>query len=189
VEHRIGDRRILALIQKWLRAGVLEDGTWTRSEEGTPQGGLISPVLANIYLHYVFDLWAHRWRRSNARGDVIIVLYADDFVVGFEHREEAERFQGALGERMSKFELRLQSDKTRLIEFGRFAAPNRAKRGERKPETFTFLGFTHSCGKTRKGKFCVFHLILISVIPIQPYGCAFGPEARAECGNSVRSDL
>ncbi len=155
VEHRIGDRRMLALIQKWLRAGVLEDGTWTQSEEGTPQGGLISPVLANIYLHYVFDLWAHRWRRSNARGDVIIVRYADDFVVGFEHREEAERFQGALRERMSKFELRLQTDKTRLIEFGRFAATNRAKRGERKPETFNFLGFTHCCGKTRKGKFCV----------------------------------
>jgi group II intron reverse transcriptase/maturase len=155
VEHRIGDRRILALVQKWLRAGVLEDGTWTQSEEGTPQGGLISPVLANIYLHYVFDLWAHRWRRSNARGDVIIVRYADDFVVGFEHREEAERFQGALIERMSKFELRLQSEKTRLIEFGRFAATNRAKRGERKPETFNFLGFTHCCGKTRKGKFCV----------------------------------
>ncbi len=155
VEHRIGDRRILALIQKWLRAGVLEDGTWTQSEEGTPQGGLISPVLANIYLHYVFDLWAHRWRRSNARGDVIIVRYADDFVVGFEHRAEAERFQEALKERMSKFDLRLQSDKTRLIEFGRFAAPNREKRREGKPETFTFLGFTHSCGKTGKGEFCV----------------------------------
>jgi group II intron reverse transcriptase/maturase len=155
VEHRIGDRRILALIQKWLRAGVLEDGTWTQSEEGTPQGGLISPVLANIYLHYVFDLWAHRWRRSNALGEVIIVRYADDFVVGFEHREEAERFQEALKERMSKFDLRLQGDKTRLIEFGRFAVPNREKRGERKPETFNFLGFTHSCGKTRKGKFCV----------------------------------
>ena len=140
VEHRIGDRRILVLIQKWLRAGVLEDGTWTESEEGTPQGGLISPVLANIYLHYVFDLWAHRWRRSNARGDVIIVRYADDFVVGFEHRAEAERFQEALKERMSKFDLRLQSDKTRLIEFGRFAATNREKREEGKPETFNFLG-------------------------------------------------
>jgi group II intron reverse transcriptase/maturase len=155
VEHRIGDRRILALIQKWLRVGVLEDGTWRQSEEGTPQGGLISPVLANIYLHYVFDLWAHRWRRSNARGDVIIVRYADDFVVGFEHRGEAERFQEALKERMSKFELRLQGDKTRLIEFGRFVAPNRERRGEGKPETFNFLGFIHSCGKTRKGKFCV----------------------------------
>jgi len=118
-------------------------------------GGVISSVLANIYLHYVFDLWAHHWRRSNARGDMIIVRYADDFVVGFEHRAEAERFQEALKERMSKFDLRLQSDKTRLIEFGRFAAPNREKRGEGKPETFTFLGFTYSCGKTRKGKFCV----------------------------------
>ncbi len=155
VEHRIGDRRILALIQRWLRAGVLEDGTWARSEEGTPQGGLISPILANIYLHYAFDLWAHRWRRNEARGDVIIVRYADDFVVGFEHREEAERFQEALKERMSKFGLKLQEDKTRRIEFGRFAAPSRERRGEGKPETFSFLGFTHSCGKTRKGRFCV----------------------------------
>jgi RNA-directed DNA polymerase len=155
IEHRIGDRRILALIEKWLRAGVLEDGMWTRSEEGTPQGGLISPVLANIYLHYVFDVWAHHWRKQHARGEVIMVRYADDFVVGFEHREEAERFQEALKERMSKFDLRLQGDKTRLIEFGRFAATNREKRGERKPETFNFLGFIHSCGKTRKGRFCV----------------------------------
>ena len=155
VEHRIGDRRILALIEKWLRAGVLEDGTWTQSEAGTPQGGLISPILANVYLHYVFDLWAHRWRKQHARGEVIIVRYADDFVVGFGHRAEAEGFQEALQERMSKFDLRLQGDKTRLIEFGRFAATNREKRGEGKPETFNFLGFTHSCGKTRKGKFCV----------------------------------
>jgi group II intron reverse transcriptase/maturase len=155
VEHRIGDRRILALIERWLRAGVLEDGTWIQREEGTPQGGLISPILANIYLHYVFDLWAHRWRRRQAQGEVILVRYADDSVVGFEHRGQAEQFAEALGERMRKFNLELQAEKTRLIEFGRYAVTDRRARGEGKPETFDFLGFTHICGKTRKGKFCV----------------------------------
>jgi len=155
VQHRIGDQRVLRLIQKWLKAGVLEEGSWTPSEEGAPQGGLISPVLANLYLHYAFDLWAHQWRKRNARGEVILTRYADDFVVGFEHRAEAEQFQRDLTERLGKFNLELHTDKTRLIEFGRFAAANREKRGEGKPETFNFLGFTHICGKTRKGYFTV----------------------------------
>jgi RNA-directed DNA polymerase len=155
IQHRIGDRRVVHLIQKWLKAGVLEEGNWTPSEEGTPQGGLISPVLANIYLHYVFDLWAHQWRRRQAHGDVILVRYADDFVAGFQQQTDAEQFQRELTERMRKFNLELQADKTRLIEFGRFAAENRAKRGEGKPETFHFLGLTHICGKTGKGKFTV----------------------------------
>lgn len=155
IEHRIGDRRMVTLTQKWLRAGVLEEGQWTQSETGTPQGGLISPVLANIYLHYAFDLWAHQWRKQKAQGEVILVRYADDFVVGFEHRAEAERFQAELAERLSQFHLELQAEKTRLIEFGRHAAMNRARRGEGKPETFNFLGFTHVCGTTRKGRFVV----------------------------------
>jgi RNA-directed DNA polymerase len=155
IEHRIGDRRIVALIQKWLRAGVLEEGQWRQSEAGTPQGGIISPVLANIYLHYAFDLWVHQWRKRNARGDVIVVRYADDFVVGFEHRAEAERFQKDLADRLKQFNLELQAEKTRLIEFGRYAAANRAKRGDGKPETFDFLGFTHICGKTKRGAFVV----------------------------------
>lgn len=155
VEHRIGDRRVVRLIRKWLKAGVLEDGSWKPSEEGTPQGGLISPILANIYLHYAFDQWTHQWRRRRAHGVVIVVRYADDFVVGFEHRRDAEQFQGELAERMGKFNLELHAEKTRLIEFGRYAAQNRATRGEGKPETFDYLGFTHICGKTRKGRFTV----------------------------------
>jgi RNA-directed DNA polymerase len=155
VEHRVADRRVVRLIQKWLNAGVLEEGQRTRSEVGTVQGGSISPLLANIYLHYVFDLWAQRWRKTQARGDVVIVRFADDFVVGFQHREEAEQFLTELRERFAKFGLTLHPDKTRLIEFGRFAAANRRGRGDGKPETFHFLGFTHSCGKTRKGKFTV----------------------------------
>ncbi len=132
---------------------MLEEGSWTPSEEGTPQGGLISPVLANIYLHYAFDLWAHQWRRRKAHGDVILVRYADDFVVGFQHRAEAERFWVELRERLRKFNLELYADKTRLIEFGRFAAADRAERGESKPAVFHFLGFTHICGKTRTGRY------------------------------------
>ncbi len=155
VEHRVADRRVVRLIQKWLNAGVLEDGTRTRSEVGTVQGGSISPLLANIYLHYVFDLWVQRWRKKQAHGDVVVVRFADDFVVGFEHREEAEQFLTELRERFARFGLTLHPDKTRLIEFGRFAAANRRGRGDGKPETFNFLGFTHSCGKTRKGKFTV----------------------------------
>ncbi len=155
VEHRIGDRRVVRLIQKWLAAGVLEDGKRVRSEEGTVQGGSVSPLLANIYLHYVLDLWAQRWRQKQARGDVVIVRYADDFVVGFEHREEAERFLAELRERFAQFGLALHPDKTRLFEFGRYADKNRRGRGDGKPETFNFLGFTHSCAKTRKGWFTV----------------------------------
>jgi group II intron reverse transcriptase/maturase len=155
IEHRIGDRRITALIKKWLRAGVMEEGKLKRSEEGTPQGGLVSPVLANIYLHHVFDQWAQQWRKREARGAMIVVRYADDFVVGFEHREEAERFQGELSERLRKFDLKLHEEKTRLIEFGKHAVSRRRQRGEGKPETFNFLGFTHFCGKTRSGRFTV----------------------------------
>jgi group II intron reverse transcriptase/maturase len=155
VEHRIADRRVVRLIQKWLNAGVLEDGKRTRSEVGTVQGGSISPLLANLYLHYVFDLWVQRWRRTQARGDVVVVRFADDFVVGFEHREEAVRFLVELRERFAKFGLQLHPDKTRLIAFGRKAANDWRYRGGPKPGTFNFLGFTHSCGKTRKGWFTV----------------------------------
>ena len=149
LEHRIADRRVLRLIQKWLRAGVSEDGEWSKSTKGTPQGAVISPLLANVYLHYVLDLWIKKWRLKTAHGDVAIIRYADDFVVGFEHRLDAVRFSRELSERLTKFGLELHSEKTRLIEFGRFAALNRDRRGEGKPETFTFLGFTHSC--TRSG--------------------------------------
>ena len=155
VEHRIADRRVIRHIKKWLRAGVLEDDKLTRSEHGTPQGGSISPMLANVYLHYAFDLWAHQWRQRHAHGDVIVVRYADDFVVGFQHRSDAERFLGELRQRLEKFNLELHPDKTRLIEFGRFAAERRRRRGQRKPETFDFLGFTHACSRTRKGAFMV----------------------------------
>src|SRR5437016_7736514 len=155
VEHRIADRRVVRLIQKWLNAGVLEDGTRTRSEEGTPQGGSISPLLANVYLHYAFDLWAQRWRKTQASGDVIVVRYADDFIVGFQHRAEAERFLADLRERFTKFGLELHPEKTRLLEFGPFAAENRRGAGQGKPETFDFLGFTHICGKKRNGRFTV----------------------------------
>jgi group II intron reverse transcriptase/maturase len=155
VEHRIGDKRVVWLIQKWLSAGVLEDGAWTPSEGGAPQGGSISPVLSNLYLHYVFDLWAQRWRKTEARGEVIIVRYLDDFIVGFERREEAEQFLVVLRERLEQFGLQLHPDKTRLLEFGRKAAQNRQERGLRKPETFQFLGFVHSSGRTRKGGFTV----------------------------------
>ena len=155
IEHRVADQRVVRLIQKWLRAGVLEEWKRTRSEVGTVQGGSISPLLANLYLHYVFDLWVQRWRQKQAQGDVIVVRFADDFVVGFEHRHEAERFLAELRERFAQFGLELHPDKTRLIEFGRFADPNRRGRGDGKPETFDFLGFTHSCDTTRKGKFIV----------------------------------
>jgi group II intron reverse transcriptase/maturase len=155
VEHRIADQRIVRLIQKWLNAGVLEDGVKVHSETGTVQGGSISPLLANIYLHYVFDLWVQQWRKTQARGDVIVVRYADDFIVGFQHHHEAEAFLTALRQRFAKFALELHPDKTRLIEFGAFAASNRKRRGQSKPETFNFLGFTHICGTRRDGKFTV----------------------------------
>ena len=152
LEHRISDRRILRLVRKWLRAGVSEDGKRTKTVEGTPQGAVISPLLANVYLHHVFDLWAQHWRKYNAKGDIIVVRYADDFVMGFQHKHEAEQFLKELRTRLEKFGLVLHPDKTRLIEFGRFADENSRKKGKGKPETFDFLGFVHICGKTREGK-------------------------------------
>ena len=149
VEHRIADRRVVRLIQKWLNAGVLEDGKRIRVEEGTPQGGSASPLLANVYLHYVFDLWVQAWRRKQAHGDVIVVRFADDIVVGFQSKADAEQFRAELTERMRKFNLELHPEKTRLLEFGPFAIDNRQRRGEGKPETFNFLGFTHICVKKR----------------------------------------
>src|SRR5438876_6461809 len=153
LEHRIGDRRIIRLIQKWLKAGILEDGVVLVSDRGTGQGSVISPLLANIYLHYALDLWAVRWRRREATGDMIIVRYADDFIIGFEHESDARRFLDEMRERLGKFALTLHPEKTRLIEFGRFAAERRKRRGLGKPESFDFLGFTFICGKTRQGKF------------------------------------
>ena len=156
VEHRVGDRRVVRLIQKWLKAGVVEDGQWFQTEEGSPQGSVISPILANLYLHYVLDLWVKAWRKKVACGEVIVVRYADDGVLGFERRDDAERFLKELRERLRKFGLDLHPEKTRLIEFGRYAAESRKKRGEGKPETFNFLGFTHICGTNHKtGKFTV----------------------------------
>lgn len=155
VEHRIVDKRVLRHIKKWLSAGVLEDGRRIEMERGSPQGGSISPLLANIYLHYALDLWAHRWRRTQASGDMIIVRYADDVIFGFQYEGEAKRFLAELRERLLKFGLELHSDKTRLMEFGRFAVGNRKQRGVGKPETFDFLGFTHICGKDRHGRFLV----------------------------------
>jgi RNA-directed DNA polymerase len=153
--HRIADSRVLRLIRKWLSAGVIENGAWSETAEGAPQGASASPLLANVYLHYVFDLWAEWWRRRRARGDVIIVRFADDFIVGFEHQGEARRFLRDLRERFAKFSLELHPGKTRLIEFGRFAARDRRARGLGKPETFGFLGFTHICGKDRNGRFAL----------------------------------
>jgi RNA-directed DNA polymerase len=153
LEHRIADRRVLRLIRKWLNAGVIEDGSWSETLEGSPQGASVSPLLANVYLHYVFDRWARQWRRRHARGDMVVTRFADDFVVGFERLGDAKQFLRDLRERFAKFNLELHPDKTRLIEFGRFAASNRAERGLGKPETFDFLGFTHICGKTRTGRF------------------------------------
>jgi group II intron reverse transcriptase/maturase len=152
IEHRIADPRILRLIRKWLKAGVSEDGKWIETAVGTPQGAVISPLLANVYLHYVFDLWANRWRRNCGTGEIIIVRYADDFVLGFQRRRDAERFLDDLKERLTQFGLAVHPEKTRLIEFGRFAADNRAQRGEGKPETFDFLGLTHICGRSRRTK-------------------------------------
>jgi group II intron reverse transcriptase/maturase len=155
VEHRIADPRVLRHLKKWLKAGVMEDGKRIENEQGTPQGGSVSPVLANVYLHYVFDLWADQWRRQRARGEVIIVRFADDIEVGFQDRQDAERFREELRKRFHQFHLELHPDKTRLIEFGRFAARDRRRRGEGKPESFDFLGFTHTCDRTRSGKFIV----------------------------------
>jgi group II intron reverse transcriptase/maturase len=157
VEHRVADPRVLRLIRKWLRAGVSEDGQWSESKVGTPQGAVISPLLANIYLHYAFDLWVKAWRKKVARGEMIVIRYADDAVLGFEHRAEAVRFQKELGERLAKFGLELHPEKTRLIEFGRYAIERREKRGEGKPETFNFLGFTHICGTSHKTGYFTVH--------------------------------
>jgi len=155
VQHRVADPRMLGLLQKWLKAGVMEEGQWRETEEGTPQGSGISPLLANIYLHYVFDLWVGVWRRKCAHGDVMVVRYADDSVLGFQYQEEADRFLEDFRERLGKFGLELHPEKTRRIEFGRWAERNRKKRGEGKPATFDFLGFTHISGKSRKGNFTV----------------------------------
>jgi group II intron reverse transcriptase/maturase len=158
IEHRVADARVVRLIKKWLHAGVLEDGRLTQSDLGTVQGGSISPLLANIYLHYAFDLWVKQWRGRHARGDAIVVRYADDWVAGFQFQDDAVRFQRAVSERLGQFGLKLHPDKKRLIEFGRFARDNRSRRGQGKPQTFDFLGFTHCCGKTRKDKFMVLRL-------------------------------
>lgn len=155
VAHRIADRRVLRLIRQWLKAGVLERGEWHETVEGTPQGAGISPLLANIFLHYVLDLWIHQWRRRKARGRVSLVRYADDFVVGFQYRDDGQRMLADLRERMAKFGLQLHEDKTRLMEFGRLPALDHRQRGERRPQTFAFLGFTHYCGWTRDGRFVV----------------------------------
>jgi RNA-directed DNA polymerase len=153
LEHRIADRRMVRLIRKWLTAGVIENGEWSQTVEGTPQGASVSPLLSNVYLHYVFDLWADRWRRRHARGDVVIVRYADDYIVGFQHEGDARRFLAELRDRLARFSLELASEKTRLIEFGRYAAERRQKRGLGHPETFDFLGFTHCCARARNGGF------------------------------------
>jgi group II intron reverse transcriptase/maturase len=153
LEHRIGDERVLRLVGKWVRAGVIEEESWSETTVGTPQGASASPLLANVYLHYVFDRWARQWRRRQARGDMVIVRFADDFVAGFEHQVDAQRFLADLRERFATFGLELHPDKTRLIEFGRYAAERRKKRGDGKPETFDFLGFTHICAKAKNGRF------------------------------------
>jgi RNA-directed DNA polymerase len=153
LEHRIADRKVLRLIAKWLSAGVIEDGTWSDTTEGAPQGASASPLLANVYLHYVFDRWVRQWRKRHARGDMIVTRFADDFIVGFEHLGDAKQFLHDLRGRFSKFGLELHPDKTRLVEFGRYAAERRAVRGIGKPETFDFLGFTHICGKGKGGQF------------------------------------
>jgi group II intron reverse transcriptase/maturase len=153
LEHRIGDERVIRLVLKWLKAGILEDGAWSVSETGTPQGAVASPLLANVYLHYVFDLWAEQWRRRHATGNVIVVRYADDIVAGFEHEADARRFWDAMRTRFEQFALALHGEKTRLLEFGRHAAVRRRQRGLGKPETFTFLGFILICGKSRRGAF------------------------------------
>jgi group II intron reverse transcriptase/maturase len=155
MEHRVVDPRILRLIRKWLKAGVMEEGRWSEPETGTPQGSVASPLLANIYLHYSFDLWVNAWRQKWAQGEVVVIRYADDTILGFQYQTDADRFLENLRERLAKFGLELHPDKTRRIEFGRFAEENRSRRGEGKPETFDFLGFTHISGKNSLGRFMV----------------------------------
>jgi len=193
VAQRVGDQRILRLIHKWLRAGVSEDGQWSSTVVGTPQGATISPLLANVYLHYVLDLWVEAWRKSHARGEVYIVRYADDFVMGFQYRDDAQALQRELEQRMQKFGLELNAEKTRLIEFGRFAMDDRAKRGEGKPETFDFLGFTHICARRRKdGRFVVRRLTIAKRLRKKAKGIAEELKRRrhqsvAEQGRWLRS--
>jgi len=160
VAHRIGDKRILRLIQKWLAAGVLEDGKWSSTEEGTPQGATISPLLANVYLHYVFDLWVQQWRIRSARGAVYVVRFADDIVVGFQREDDAVRFRAEQRQRLKRFGLELHPDKTRLLRFGRFAESSRRERGQGRPETFNFLGLTHICGRSGSGQFLLLRLTM-----------------------------
>jgi group II intron reverse transcriptase/maturase len=155
LKHRIADRRVLRLVKKWLGAGIIENGKWSASDVGTPQGASISTLLANVYLHYVFDLWVHQWRGRQARGEMIVVRYADDFVVGFQHRDDAEKFLAGLRDRFARFGLELSDEKTRLLQFGRFAAERRREHGRSKPETFEFLGFTHACATRKDGAFKV----------------------------------
>ena len=155
IQHRVADKRIHRLIQKWLKAGISEDGEWSETKVGTPQGAVVSPLLANVYLHYAFDRWLEVWRKKVAKGKVMAIRYADDLVVGFEHRDEAERFLKEFGERLAKFGLELHPEKTRMIEFGPNAAKDRVARGEGKPVSFTFLGFAHSCGTTKQGYFMI----------------------------------
>jgi RNA-directed DNA polymerase len=165
LEHRIADRRVLRLVDKWLGAGIIEDGVWSQTETGTAQGASASPLLANVYLHYVFDVWADQWRRRHARGDVIIVRYADDYIVGFQHQRDAQRFLADLRGRLAKFCLELAPEKTRLIQFGRFAVQQRQQRGLRKPETFDFLGFKHVCSKTQNGRFMLKRITIAKRMP------------------------
>lgn len=176
LERRIGDSRILRLIRKWLRAGVSEDGEWSPTTVGTPQGAVASPLLANVYLHYVFDLWIQWWRKS-CRGDVVMVRYADDFVIGFENHSEATACLEALHTRFAQFGLKLHKDKTRLIEFGRYAIERRERHSESRPETFNFLGFTHKCAQTKEhGRFTIHrHSIAKRVRPFR--------RSRSNCGN------
>ena len=176
LQHRIADPRMLRLIQKWLKAGVLEDGQWKAVETGSPQGATVSPLLANVYLHYVFDLWAEHWRKHHATGDVVIVRFADDGVIGFEKEADARGFLEQLRERMRKFELELHPEKTRLIRFGRFAGQNCHQEGRRKPETLAFLGFTHICGRSSKGRF----LLVRHTIAKRQTGQTPGDQTRAE---------
>jgi RNA-directed DNA polymerase len=186
VEHRIGDRRVLRLIRKWLTAGVVEDGARQPATKGTPQGAVISPLLANMYLHYAHDLWAKQWRRRHAHGAMIVVRYADDTVVGFEHRSDAERFLAALRIRLAEFALELHPEKTRLIEFGRHAASGRAARGVGNPETFDFLGFTHICARTRRGASCWPGGPLVAQAPaIPPLASSALPRQTPEVGEAM----
>src|SRR5947207_1116665 len=153
--HRVAFPRILLLIRQWLKAGVMEEGQWSEPQTGTPQGSVISPLLANVYLHYSFDLWVNVWRQKWAQGEMIVIRYADDTIAGFQYQTDADRFLENLRERLRKFGLELHPDKTRRIEFGRYAEENRKRRGEGKPETFDFLGFTHISGKNGLGRFMV----------------------------------